>query len=105
MWDSIISVLSGPLLAKLALAGGLIAFFVFLRKKDTEGSMTGYAFIVSFLAARDILFVFVADPRLFNISDLVLFGGMLFCASSPSGSAGHIGRASPSNALPSSSSP
>ncbi len=83
MWDSIISVLSGPLLAKLALAAALVAFFVFLRKKDTEGSMTGYAFIACFLAARDILFVFVADQRLYGIGDLVLFGGLLFLSLKP----------------------
>ncbi len=83
MWDSIIGVLSGPLLAKLVLAAALVAVFVFLRKKDTEGAMTGYAFIACFLAVRDILFVFVADQRLYDISDLVLFGGLLFVSLKP----------------------
>lgn len=83
MWDSIISVLSGPLLAKLVLAAALIAVFVFLRKKDTEGAMTGYAFIACFLIARDIIFVPVSDSRLYNVSDLVLMGGLLFMSLKP----------------------
>ena len=78
MWDGLIGVLSGPLLAKLALVAALIAVFAFLRKKDTEGSMTGYALLACFLAIRDLFLTIFVAPNLYDASDLILFGVLLF---------------------------
>ncbi len=78
MLDGLIGVLSGPLLAKLALVAALIAVFVFLRKKDTEGSMTGYALLSCFLAFRDLFLTIFVAPSLYDASDLILFGVLLF---------------------------
>jgi sigma-B regulation protein RsbU (phosphoserine phosphatase) len=83
LWDSIIKALSGPLLAKLALAAALIELFVFLRRRDTEGSMAGYAFLAGFLALRDLLFAFVADRFLYDVSDLIVVGALLLLGARP----------------------
>ncbi len=68
---------SGPLFAKLALAAVLIAVFLFLRRRDTEGAMLRYALVGAFLAARDLAFAFFPHPDLFRASDLALFGALL----------------------------
>jgi len=78
VWDSIIQVLSGPLLAKFFLTAVLIGVFVFLRRKDTEGAMTGYSLLAGFLALRDLIFAFLPNVALFNASDLLLFTCLLF---------------------------
>ena len=78
MWDSIFKALSGPLLAKLALVVVLIAAFLFLRRKDTEGTMVGYAVLAIFLGLRDVAFAFFPNVALFNASDLALFGVLLY---------------------------
>jgi phosphoserine phosphatase RsbU/P len=78
VWDSIFSALSGPLLAKLALIAILIAAFLFLRKKDTEGAMVGYAVVALFLGLRDIIFAFFSNAALYNASDLALFCALLY---------------------------
>jgi phosphoserine phosphatase RsbU/P len=78
VWDSVINVLSGPLLAKLTLATLLIAAFLFLRKKDTEGAMVGYAVLVAALALRDLLFSFFASAPLYNAIDILLFCALLY---------------------------
>ena len=83
MLDSIFGALSGPLLAKLALSAALMAVFVFLRKKDTEGTMTGYAFVACFLALRDLFFTLLAGPKLYDIGDLILLGGLLYMSFRP----------------------
>jgi len=83
VWDSIFGMLSGPLLAKLALAAVLIAAFAFLRKKDTEGSMAGYTLVACFLALRDLASVLVVGAWLYGISDLILVGGLLFLSHKP----------------------
>ncbi len=83
MWDSIIKVLGGPLLAKLVLAAVLIEVFLFLRKKDTEGAMTGYALVSGFLALRDVVSAFLPNPALFGAGDLVFFGLLLFICIKP----------------------
>lgn len=83
MLDSIFGALSGPLLAKLALSAALMAVFVFLRKKDTEGTMTGYALVACFLALRDLFFTLLAGPKLYDIGDLILLGGLLYMSFRP----------------------
>jgi sigma-B regulation protein RsbU (phosphoserine phosphatase) len=83
VWDSIIKVLSGPLLAKLGMAAVLIAAFLFLRKKDTEGAMTGYALLSGFLALRDLVFAFLPLSALYGASDLILLGFILYLALKP----------------------
>jgi sigma-B regulation protein RsbU (phosphoserine phosphatase) len=83
VWDSVFNVLSGPLLAKLALAALLVAAFLFLRKKDTEGAMVGYALLVGSLALRDLVFSFVAIPALFDASDILAFCAILYLAQRP----------------------
>ncbi len=83
MLDSIINVLRGPLLAKLALAVLLVVTFLFLRKKDTEGSMSGYAVMAGLLALREFAFAFFPNPALFDATDLALACGLLFLSFRP----------------------
>jgi sigma-B regulation protein RsbU (phosphoserine phosphatase) len=83
VWDSIFSALSGPLLAKLALAAMLIAAFLFLRQKDTEGAMVGYAVLALFLGLRDVAFVIFPNVALYNASDLALFCALLYLGQKP----------------------
>ncbi len=71
---SIAQALSGPLLVKLVLAPVLGAVFLYLRRRETEGLMTGYTLVVLFLAIRDVLFAFLPIADLYRISDLLLFG-------------------------------
>ncbi|MBL8967512.1 MAG: SpoIIE family protein phosphatase [Spirochaetaceae bacterium] len=79
---SIAQALSGPLLVKLVLAPVLGAVFLYLRRRETEGLMTGYVFVTLFLAFRDILFAFLPIPDLYRISDLLLFGFLCRVATS-----------------------
>ena len=83
MWDSIFSALSGPLLAKLALLSILIAAFLFLRMKDTEGTMVGYAALALFLCLRDISFALFPDVALYDASDIALFCVLLYLCQKP----------------------
>jgi sigma-B regulation protein RsbU (phosphoserine phosphatase) len=83
VWDSIFKALSGPLLAKLALVVVLIAAFLFLRRKDTEGTMVGYAVLAIFLGLRDVAFAFFPNVALFNASDIALFGVLLYLGQKP----------------------
>jgi len=85
VWDSIFNALSGPLLAKLALAAILIAAFRFLRKKDTEGEMAGYALAAVFIGLRDIAFAFFSNAPLYDASDLALFCALLYLGHKPFG--------------------
>ena len=85
MWDSVFNALSGPLLAKLALALLLIAAFRFLRRKDTEGAMAGYALAAVFIGLRDLAFAFASSAPLYVASDLVLLCALLFLAYKPFG--------------------
>ena len=80
VWDSIVRASSGPLLVKLALAAVLLAAFLFLRKRETEGVMSGYAFLAGLLALRDIAFAAFPLPDLYRASDLIVFGVLLFLA-------------------------
>jgi sigma-B regulation protein RsbU (phosphoserine phosphatase) len=83
VWNSIFSALSGPLLAKLALVVILIAAFLFLRQKDTEGAMVGYAFLAIFLGLRDIAFTLFSSVALYNASDIALFCALLYLGQRP----------------------
>jgi phosphoserine phosphatase RsbU/P len=76
--DSIVRSFSGPLLVKLALAAALAAFFLFLRRKETEGSMPGLAYFVAFLAIRDIAFAVFPEPSIFAASDLVAAAALAY---------------------------
>jgi ABC-type Fe3+ transport system permease subunit len=83
VWDSIFNALSGPLLAKLALLAILIAAFSFLRRKDTEGVMVGYATVAFFLCLRDVLFTIFPNVALYNASDIALFCALLYLGQKP----------------------
>jgi sigma-B regulation protein RsbU (phosphoserine phosphatase) len=83
MWDSVISLLSGPILPRLVLAALLVAFFLFLRKKDTEGEMVGYAILSVLLALRDLAFAFVSSAFLANATDILLACGILYLVMRP----------------------
>jgi len=79
IWDSIIQVLSGPLLAKIALAAVIGAVFLFLRRAETEGFTVEYVYSAVLLAVRDILYAIFPFEDLFRVSDLLLFA-LLFHA-------------------------
>ena len=49
--------------------GGAYRGLRFLRKKDTEGSMTGYALLACFLAIRDLFLTIFVAPNLYDASD------------------------------------
>lgn len=83
MWDSVSILMSGPILPKLVLAAILVAVFLFLRKKDTEGEMVGYAILSSLLALRDLLFAFASSVLLTDATDILLACGVLFLAMRP----------------------
>jgi phosphoserine phosphatase RsbU/P len=83
VWDSIFNALSGPLLAKLALAVVLVAAFRFLRQKDTEGAMVGYEILALSIGLRDIIFTFIANASLYNLSDLALICALLYLSHRP----------------------
>jgi sigma-B regulation protein RsbU (phosphoserine phosphatase) len=85
VWDSIFNALSGPLLAKLALAGILVAVFQFLRKKDTEGIMVGYSMVALLIGLRDILFAFLDNAALYDFSELALICALVYLCCKPFG--------------------
>ena len=83
MWDNIVRALSGPLLVKLALAAVLLAAFLFLRRRDTEGVMTGFAFLAGILALRDLGFAFFPSAAFYISTDLIVFGLILYLGTKP----------------------
>lgn len=83
MWDSVINVLGGPLFPKLLLAALVVAFFLFLRKKDTEGEMIGYAILSVLLALRDLVFLFSPSASLSAATDLLFAVGLAYLALRP----------------------
>jgi sigma-B regulation protein RsbU (phosphoserine phosphatase) len=85
IWDSVVRAVNGPLQVKLALALVIIGAFLYLRRKETEGAMGGYALLGVLLALRDIVFAFVPSVDFFRASDLLLFGGLLFLGARPFG--------------------
>jgi len=82
---SIIQALSGPVLAKLALALLAGLFFTLLRRKETEGILSRFLALVAFLLVRDILFVFLPYADIFRASDLVVLGALAYISLSPHG--------------------
>jgi phosphoserine phosphatase RsbU/P len=85
VWDSIFNVLSGPLLAKLALTAVLVAVFQFLRKKDTEGIMVGYSIVTLCIILRDLAFASTVNVPLFDLSDLALVCALAYLCHKPFG--------------------
>jgi len=85
VWDSFFEALSGPLLAKLALAAVLWAIFRFLRKKDTEGAMVGYSLVVACIAARDLVLASLRVPGLRDSTDIALLCGLAYLSYRPFG--------------------
>jgi sigma-B regulation protein RsbU (phosphoserine phosphatase) len=83
MRDSVISLLSGSILPRLVLAVLLVTFFLFLRKKDTEGEMVGYAILSGFIALRDLAFAFVSSALLADATDILLACVILYLAMRP----------------------
>ncbi len=69
---------SGPLLVKLFLALILLAVFLSLRGRETEGVMSGYAILAGFLVLRDLLYAVLPGEAVYQASDLVFFG--LLCS-------------------------
>lgn len=80
---SIIQALSGPILAKLALALLAGFFFALLRRKETEGILSRFLALVVFLLVRDILFLFLPYADIFRASDLVVFGFLAYISLFP----------------------
>ncbi len=80
VWEIIASASSGSLLVKLALSTVLIAAFLFLRKRETEGSMGGYAILAGLLVLRDLGFAFLPSPDFYVASELAVFGLLLYLA-------------------------
>jgi sigma-B regulation protein RsbU (phosphoserine phosphatase) len=80
---SIIQALSGPALAKFALALLAGLFFMLLRKKETEGILTRYVVLTFLLVIRDVLFILFPLADLFRASDLLVFGFLAFIAIAP----------------------
>jgi sigma-B regulation protein RsbU (phosphoserine phosphatase) len=60
------------------LAAVLLAFFLYLRHKETEGVMFGFAFLAGFLALRDIAFAVFPLPFVYIGSDLVIFAAFAY---------------------------
>jgi len=85
VFESIAQAQGGQLLVKVVLSAILVAFFLFLRRKETEGSMGEYALLGLFLAIRDIAFAFFPIPDLFRASDLFLFAALLYIRAAPFG--------------------
>jgi phosphoserine phosphatase RsbU/P len=83
VWDSVINVLSGALFAKLVLAALLVSVFLFLRKKDAEGEMVGYAILSALLALREVAFALLPGAILSAATDLALACGLLYLAMRP----------------------
>jgi sigma-B regulation protein RsbU (phosphoserine phosphatase) len=81
--DSVISLLSGPIFPKLVLAALLITVFLFLRKRDTEGEMVGYAILSGLLALRDLVFAFISNALLADATDILLVCGILYLTMRP----------------------
>jgi len=81
--DSFVKAASGPLLVKLALAAVLFAAFLFLRRRDTEGVMSGFSFLAGILALRDLAFAFFPSPAFFRATDLIIFGLVLYLVTKP----------------------
>ncbi len=85
MLESIVGSLNGPLLAKIALAAVLLASFLFLRRRETEGVMLGFAFLSALLAARDIAFAAFPRPALYAASDLLVLAALAYLSAKPFG--------------------
>lgn len=78
--DIIVKALGGPSLVKLALALVAGMLFLSLRRKETEGILSRYAFLCLFLLVRDVSFAIFPEPDLYRISDLVVFGILAYVA-------------------------
>ena len=83
--ESIIQALSGSSLVKLALAIAFGVSCLVLRRKETEGVFTRFAFLALFLVLRDIAYFFFPVESLFRASDLLLFGIIAYIALMPKG--------------------
>jgi len=82
----IANLVESPLAVKLLFHAALIAVFLFLRSKDTEGFTAGFIATLAFSAFREILFAFIPDPSLWFVSDIALYGLALFVFLAPYGS-------------------
>lgn len=76
---------NGQLPVKIAMASVLVASFLFLRRKETEGAMGGYALLGLFLVVRDVAFALFPVPDLFRSSDSLIFAGLLYLRAAPFG--------------------
>jgi phosphoserine phosphatase RsbU/P len=86
--ESIVRACSGPLLVKLALAAALAAFFLYLRRRETEGMMLGLSFLVAFLAFRDLAFAAFPEASVFTASDMIAAAALAYILIRPFGVGG-----------------
>ncbi|HRY54119.1 MAG TPA: SpoIIE family protein phosphatase [Spirochaetia bacterium] len=87
VFGSIAGAPGAQLLVKLALSAVLVAFFLFLRGRETEGTMSRYALLGLFLALRDLAYALFPSLSLFRASDLILFSALLYLRAFPFASA------------------
>jgi sigma-B regulation protein RsbU (phosphoserine phosphatase) len=71
------------LLAKLVIAAVLFGAFLNLRRKDTEGAMSGFALLACFLALRDLVYAFLPSVGLFCATDLAILIYVLYLELKP----------------------
>lgn len=83
--DGFFQTLSAAPLLKLVLALILGGAFFGLRRKETEGVMSGFAVLALFSLLRDLAFDFIPLDALFILSDLVAFGLLAYVAVLPFG--------------------
>jgi sigma-B regulation protein RsbU (phosphoserine phosphatase) len=86
VFESFVIALGGQLPVKLALSAVIMASFLSLRGRETEGAMGRYALLGAFLACRDILFALFPLVELYRASDLFLFAALLYLRARPLGS-------------------
>lgn len=77
--------LNGAPLLKLVLALVLGGAFLLLRRKETEGVMSGFAALALFFLVRDLLFGFLPRDLLFRLTDLLAFGALAYICLAPFG--------------------
>jgi sigma-B regulation protein RsbU (phosphoserine phosphatase) len=79
------ALLQSPLLAKLFLHLISLALLLYLRRKDTEGIVTGVLGAVLILFVRDALLVFFKLPEIFYVADVFVYGMFTIVAAIPFG--------------------
>jgi len=84
--QDIANLVETPLAATLFLHAAVLAMFLYLRGRDTEGFCTGFIVAIGVSALREVLFALLPDPSLLFVSDLVLYSLTLLVFLAPYGS-------------------